>query len=95
MSELAPEIAPAPVAAPAEGTEAEESRNPFAVMGYRLWWAASIVAGTGVGIQAVTVPLFIRDRVADDQRATLIAAALICQTIPGALFALIGGVVAD
>lgn len=95
MSELAPEIAPAPVAAPAERTEAEESRNPFAVMGYRLWWAASIVAGTGVGIQAVTVPLFIRDRVADDQRATLIAAALICQTIPGALFALIGGVVAD
>lgn len=64
-------------------------------MGYRIWWAASIVAGTGVGIQAVTVPLFIRDRVSEDTRATAIAAALICQTVPGAFFALFGGVVAD
>lgn len=64
-------------------------------MGYRIWWAASIVAGTGVGIQAVTVPLFIRDRVSEDARATAIAAALICQTVPGAFFALFGGVVAD
>lgn len=64
-------------------------------MGYRIWWAASIIAGTGVGIQAVTVPLFIRDRVSEDTRATAIAAALICQTVPGAFFALFGGVVAD
>ncbi len=92
MSEFAPEAAAIPLAGAGEESE---SRNPFAVVGYRLWWVASIVAGTGVGIQSVTVPLFIRDRVADDQRATLIAAALICQTIPGALFALIGGVVAD
>ena len=92
MSEAVPE------ALPAAGTAAatpEDSRNPFAVMGYRVWWAASIVAGTGVGIQAVTVPLFIRDRVAEDSRATYIALALICQTVPGALLALVGGVVAD
>ena len=87
MSEFAPEAMP--VAAPASETGANESRNPFAIAGYRVWWAASIVAGTGVGIQSVTVPLFIRDRVAEDHRAALIALALICQTIPGAAFALI------
>lgn len=74
---------------------AEESRNPFSAPGYRNWWAASVVAGTGVGIQAVTVPLFIRDRVSDDARPLAIAAALICQTLPAAAFALFGGVVAD
>ncbi len=74
---------------------ARESRNPFAVANYRKWWAASVVAGSGVGIQAVTVPLFIRDRVSSDHRAIAIAAALICQTLPGAIFALLGGVVAD
>ena len=71
------------------------SRNPFSVAGYRVWWLASVVAGTGVGIQAVTVPLFIRDRVSEDQRAAAIAAALICQTLPGAALALFGGVIAD
>ncbi len=75
--------------------ERARTRNPFASPGYRYWWLASIVAGTGVGIQTVTVPLFIRDRVADDHRAIAIAAALICQTLPGAILALIGGVVAD
>ena len=90
MVEAPPEAIPVPVADPAPG-----SRNPFSVAGFRLWWAASIVAGTGVGIQAVTVPLFLRDRVGDDQRAGAIALALICQTIPGAFFALFGGVVAD
>ena len=74
---------------------AGDSRNPFTVAGFRLWWIASVVAGTGVGIQAVTVPLYIRDRVSDDQRAVAIAAALICQTLPGAALALVGGVVAD
>jgi MFS family permease len=93
MSEFAPEGMPA--AAADEVPAAGESRNPFSVFGYRVWWAASIVAGTGVGIQSVTVPLFIRDRVAHDHYAALAAAALICQTIPGAVFALIGGVVAD
>ena len=70
--------APAPVATETAGG----SRNPFTVAGFRLWWLASIVAGTGVGIQAVTVPLYIRDRVAEDHRAVAIAAALICQTLP-------------
>lgn len=74
---------------------AAASRNPFSVAGYRIWWVASIVAGTGVGVQTVTVPLFIRDRVSDDSRASAIALALICQTIPGALLALVGGVIAD
>ena len=83
--------APAPVATETAGG----SRNPFTVAGFRLWWLASIVAGTGVGIQAVTVPLYIRDRVAEDHRAVAIAAALICQTLPGAALALVGGVVAD
>ena len=73
----------------------DETRNPFATPGYRNWWAASVVAGTGVGIQAVTVPLFIRDRVSEDHRPLAIAAALICQTLPGAALALFGGVVAD
>jgi predicted MFS family arabinose efflux permease len=59
------------------------------------WWAASLVAGTGVGIQSVTVPLLVRDRVPPDERAPWIAAALIAQTLPGALLALVGGAVAD
>ncbi len=71
------------------------TRNPFTTAGFRMWWLASVVAGTGVGIQTVTVPLFIRDRVSQDHRAIAIAAALICQTLPGAFFALVGGVVAD
>lgn len=71
------------------------TRNPFRTLGFRIWWLASVVAGTGVGIQAVTVPLFIRDRVSDDHRAIAIAGALICQNLPGAFFALVGGVVAD
>ena len=54
-----------------------------------------MVAGTGVGIQAVTVPLFLRDRVALDQRALAISSALIAQTLPGALLALVGGAMAD
>jgi MFS family permease len=48
-----------------------------------------------VGIQTVTVPLFIRDRVALDDRAVAISAALVAQTLPGALLALFGGAVAD
>lgn len=71
------------------------SRNPFSEPRYRMWWMASVVAGLGVGFQAVTVPLFIRDRVGEDERAIAIAAALICQTLPGAILVLVGGVVAD
>lgn len=72
-----------------------DSRNPFASRGFTRWWLASLAAGTGVGIQAVTVPLFIRDRVDLDARALAIAAALMAQTLPGALLALVGGAVAD
>lgn len=71
------------------------SRSPFAAPGFARWWAASLAAGTGVGIQAVTVPLYLRDRVAAGERAPAIAAALIAQTLPGALLALVGGAVAD
>ncbi len=54
-----------------------------------------MVAGTGVGIQSVTVPLFIRDRVDLDERALAIAGAPVVQTLPAALLALLGGAVAD
>ncbi len=92
MTEVLPESPPASTVAPAEGGR---SRNPFTVSGYRIWWIASVFAGSGVGIQAVTVPLFIRDRVSEGDRELFIAAALICQTLPGAAFALFGGVIAD
>jgi len=72
-----------------------ESRNPFRVPGYVFWLVASVLAGTGVGIQAVTVPLFVRDRASEDHRALAIAAVLVCQNAPAAIFALVGGVVAD
>ncbi len=63
--------------------------------GFTRWWLATLIAGAGVGIQAVTVPLFIRDRVPTDARALAIAGALIAQTLPGALLTLVGGAVAD
>lgn len=92
MAEVLPEVIPVPVgAASAHGT----SRNPFDVSGFRFWWLASVFAGSGVGIQSVTVPLFIRDRVSEGHRAPAIALALICQTLPGAALTLFGGVVAD
>lgn len=78
------------------GVPAERpSRNPFRAAGFGRWWVASMVAGTGLGIQTVTVPLFVRDRVDDEIRALAIAAALVAQTLPGALLALVGGAVAD
>jgi MFS family permease len=75
--------------------EAGKIRNPFASPRFIRWWLASMVAGMGVGIQAVTVPLFIRDRVDLDLRALAIAGALVAQTLPGALLALVGGTLAD
>jgi MFS family permease len=71
------------------------SRNPFLAAGFTRWWAASMVAGTGVGIQSVTVPLFIRDRVAFDERALAISGALVATSVPAAVLALLGGAVAD
>ncbi|MGH0028170.1 MAG: MFS transporter [Myxococcota bacterium] len=70
-------------------------RNPFVAAGYLRWWIASVVAGTGVGIQSVTVPLFIRDRVDFDERGLMIASALVAQTLPAAFLALLGGTIAD
>jgi MFS family permease len=78
-----------------EASAASATRNPFASPRFVRWWVASLVAGTGVGIQAVTVPLYLRDRVADDARAIAIAGALIAQTLPGALLSLVGGALAD
>jgi MFS family permease len=80
---------------PAESPDPPPPRNPFASSAFTRWWLASVVAGTGVGIQAVTVPLFIRDRVSLEERALAISAALIAQTLPGALLALVGGAMAD
>ena len=79
----------------AAGTASASSRNPFAAAGFTRWWLGSMVAGTGLGIQTVTVPLFVRDRVDFDMRAVAIASALVAQTLPGALLALVGGTVAD
>jgi MFS family permease len=76
-------------------TEHEQGRNPFSSPRFGRWLLATLLAGSGIGIQAVTVPLFIRDRVATDERALAIAGALIAQTLPGALLTLFGGAVAD
>ena len=70
-------------------------RNPFLARGYPRWWIASLVAGTGLGIQSVTVPIFIRDRVDLDERGLAIASALVAQTLPAAFLALLGGTIAD
>ena len=75
--------------------EAPEGRNPFVNRDYRAWLTASVVTALGVGIQIVTVPLFIRDRVEPDERAAVIAGALIIQTLPGVFLTLLGGVIAD
>lgn len=77
------------------GEEAAPSTNPFAVPRFRVWWIASVMGGAGVGIQTVVVPLFIRDRVAEDNRAIAIAAALVSMQVMAAFFALLGGVMAD
>jgi MFS family permease len=76
-------------------TVPDESRNPFDAPGFARWWLASLVAGTGAGINSVALPLFLRDRVADDARALAIAAALVATTLPGVVLSLIGGAVAD
>ncbi len=75
--------------------EAEGRRNPFVRRDYRAWWGATLVMGLGAGIQVATIPLFIRDRVEPDERAAVIAGALIIQTLPGVFLTLIGGVIAD
>jgi MFS family permease len=70
-------------------------RNPFAAPAFPRYWLASLAAGTGLGTLTVTVPLYIRDRVELDARGLAIASALVAQTLPGALLALLGGALAD
>jgi MFS family permease len=77
------------------GAPAPESRNPLLAPGFARWWLASLTAGIGVGIQSVTVPLFVRDRVGTDVRAAAIAGALVAATLPGVVLALVGGAMAD
>ena len=79
----------------AEAAPESGPRNPFVSRDYRAWLTASVVTALGVGIQIVTVPLFIRDRVEPDERAAVIAGALIIQTLPGVFLTLLGGVIAD
>lgn len=93
MSELAAD-APVPPAA-AAAAEPAGTTNPFASLPYRFWWIASVVSGAGVGIQSVTVPLFIRDRVSADDRELFISMGLISTNAVGALLTLFGGVLAD
>jgi MFS family permease len=72
-----------------------ETRNPFATANYRWWWAATICGALAVGLQFVTVPLFVVDRVGADKKELAIAAALFSQLITSACLMLVGGVVAD
>ncbi len=55
----------------------------------------TVIGAMGVGIQLVTVPLFVRDRVSEDHRAIAISLALVCQMLPSAVLLLVGGVIAD
>jgi MFS transporter, ENTS family, enterobactin (siderophore) exporter len=82
-------------AAAATPAPASETRNPLVSSNFRYWWLASILGGAGVGIPAVTIQLFLRDRVHPDDRALAFAAATISLNLIGAAFALIGGVAAD
>ena len=70
-------------------------RNPFRAPQFFRWWLGCMAAGTGIGIQTVAVPLFVRDRVDDDVRAAAIAGVLVAQTLPGALLVLFAGALAD
>jgi MFS family permease len=79
----------------AEAAASPESRNPFRAPGFARWWVASLLAGTGAGINGVALPLFLRDRVGDEARAAAIAGALVATTLPGVVLSLVGGAVAD
>lgn len=71
---------------------AKPDRNPFAGGQYRWWWATTFLASLAIGLQLVTVPTFVLDRT--DTRF-FVALAVICQTVPAALFTLLGGAAAD
>lgn len=78
-----------------DGAGAPGGRNPFVNRDYRIWVLGSVFTALGIGLQLVTIPLFIRDRVEPDERGAVIAGALIIQTLPGVVLLLLGGVIAD
>ena len=84
----APALAQPAVPGAVPGTEL--TRNPFRTSAYRRYFAAVVCGAMGVGIQVVTVPLFVRDRVSADNRELLIGLALICQLLPQAVL-ILGG----
>jgi MFS family permease len=69
-----------------------DDRNPFASAQYRWWWGMTFATSLAIGVQLVTVPTYVLDRT--DTRF-LVAVAVLCQTVPTALFTLIGGAWAD
>jgi MFS family permease len=70
----------------------QRDRNPFAGVTYRWWWIMTLCMSLAVGIQIVAVPTYVLDRT--DVRF-LVALALLFQTVPTALFTLVGGAAAD
>jgi MFS transporter, ENTS family, enterobactin (siderophore) exporter len=78
-------------AVPGSETKAAD-RNPFAGSAYRWWWAMTFCVSVAIGVQIVTVPTYVLDRT--DTRF-FVALAVICQTVPTALFTLVGGASAD
>lgn len=79
-------------AAQAAEDAAPESRSPFVGQQYRWWWAMTLGTSLAIGVQIVTVPTYVLDRT--DTRF-YVALAILCQTVPAALFTLIGGAAAD
>jgi MFS family permease len=71
---------------------AEGDRNPFASATYRWWWMMTLCMSLAVGVQIVTVPTYVLDRSDTD---FYVALALLSQTVPTALFTLVGGAAAD
>jgi len=82
----------AQVVAAGEKTGERPDRNPFAGAAYRWWWGMTFCASLAVGVQLVTVPTYVLDRT--DTRF-MVALAVLCQTVPTAIFTLIGGASAD
>jgi MFS family permease len=71
---------------------ADAGRNPFASARYRWWWVMTLCVSLAVGVQLVTVPTFVLART---DVKFLVALSVLCQTVPTALFTLVGGASAD
>lgn len=95
MAEADPPVSAAAAAASGGAVDLSGTRNPFATKNYRWWWAATIIGALAVGLQWVTVPVYVVDRVSEDRKELAVAAALISQLTASALLMLVGGVVAD